>query len=67
MILDLVATNDQLLAFANAELSKGFKFTANEILARVEKNMSDINFYEQMIQVLTIGESAQYYRGSRFN
>lgn len=67
MILGLVSRNEQLIQFANEELSKGFKFTANEILARVEKNIIDINFYEQMIQLLTIGESAQYCTGSRFN
>lgn len=67
MILNLVSKNDQLIQFANYELSKGFKFTAQEILSRVESNIAEINFCEQMIQVLTAGESAQYYTGSRFN
>jgi hypothetical protein len=67
MILGLVSKNEELLNYANEELSKGFKFTANEILARIESNMSTISYYEQMIQVLTIGESTQYYTGNRFN
>jgi hypothetical protein len=67
MILDLVSKNEALIQFANEELSKGFKFSAQEILSRAERNISEINFCEEMIQVLTIGESAQYYTGSRFN
>lgn len=67
MIFDLVSRNEQLIQFANDELSKGFKFTAQEILSRVENNVTEISFYEEMIHVLTIGESAQYYTGNRFN
>lgn len=67
MILSLVSRNEQLIQFANEELSKGFKFTAEEILSMVQNNINEIGYYEQMIQVLTIGESAQYYTGNRYN
>lgn len=67
IILGLVSRNERLIQFANEELSKGFKFTADEILSRIQNNINEIDYYEQMIQVLTTGESAQYYTGDRFN
>ena len=49
------------IEYANAELSKGFKFTADQILVNVKINLVLIARYEEMIKVIEIGESDSYY------
>ena len=61
MINELVSLNEGLISFANDELSKGFKFSADQILINVEKNMAQICYYEEMVEVIEKGESERYY------
>ena len=61
MINELVSLNEGLISLANEELLKGFKFSADQILVNVEKNMAQISYYEEMIKVIEKGESERYY------
>lgn len=61
MINELVSLSENFITLANDELSKGFKFSADQILVNVKKNMAKISYYQEMIEVIEKGESERYY------